>query len=199
MKTKSTTSKFTPAIDDLLAHAPLNELGPGEPVKSVRDKLEALTPEGALAPHGVEDAAMADACLAGLWLRFDFLDNSHEISQSIHNPTGSFWHGIMHRREPDFGNAKYWFHRVGNHGAFPRLCDAAKALASGEFAAEVQANAAARFLAEQSEWDAFKFVDLVEAVSRGRAKCKTLCQRVQLLEWEILFAFCFDAAIRKSS
>jgi hypothetical protein len=43
----------------------------------------------------------------------DDLDRSHTISQSIETPTGSFWHGILHRREGDFSNSKYWFRRAG--------------------------------------------------------------------------------------
>ena len=49
---------------------------------------------------------MASACLAGLWLYHDYLDESHAVSQSIHTPAGSYWHGLMHRREPDFANPK---------------------------------------------------------------------------------------------
>ena len=54
---------------------------------------------------------------AALWLYVDELDRSHVISQGIENSTGSFWHGIMHRREGDFSNSHYWFHRVGKHPA----------------------------------------------------------------------------------
>jgi hypothetical protein len=55
--------------------------------------------------------------LAGLWLWQDYLDESHEICQAIETTSGSWWHAILHRREGDFGNAKYWYMKVGNHPA----------------------------------------------------------------------------------
>ena len=58
---------------------------------------------------------------AGLWLLAGELDKSHAISQASDSPAGSFWHGIMHRREGDFGNAKYWFRRVGKHSVLTSL------------------------------------------------------------------------------
>lgn len=57
----------------------------------------------------------------GLWLYVDDLDRSHALSQNDPSRTGSYWHGIMHRREGDFSNSHYWFHRVGSHPAMDRL------------------------------------------------------------------------------
>ena len=144
----------------------------------------------AFAPRPILDRAMAQACLAGLWLRFDFLDQSHRISQEIDNPSGSFWHGIMHRREPDYGNAKYWFRRVGRHPSFAALCDSAK-----EIAQAAPPDAAAEFLRQQNNWDPFAFVDLVATASDRHSPLEKLCRQIQLTEWQLLFGFCFRSAI----
>jgi len=97
---------YGPTVAELLRGARLAPLGPGTPDQAVRPQLAALTPERVFAPHPVHDRKMAEACLAGLWLLHDFLDEAHTISQDIDTPTGSYWHGVMHRREPDAANAK---------------------------------------------------------------------------------------------
>ncbi len=99
----ATPLDYPPKIAELLKADRLTPLGPGTPNESVRAALAALTVESAFAPHTVRDRDMAAACLAGLWLYHDFLDESHAISQEIGTPTGSYWHGLMHRREPDAG------------------------------------------------------------------------------------------------
>ena len=66
----------------------------------------------------IADREMASCCLAGVWLLHDYLDESHNISQRIDTPEGSYWHAIMHRREGDFSNAKYWYRHVGEHPVF---------------------------------------------------------------------------------
>ncbi len=55
------------------------------------------------------------ALSAGLWLYVDDLERSHTVSQSLPDPTGAFWHGIMHRREGDFSNSRYWMRRAESH------------------------------------------------------------------------------------
>ena len=81
--------------------------------KEIKAQLAGLTP-GCLFDDSVSNLAMADGCLAGLWLLHGFLDESHEISQSLKTSEGSFWHGIMHRIERDFWNSKYWYRQVGS-------------------------------------------------------------------------------------
>ncbi len=120
---------YNDCVADLIDRAALNELGPGKPDHAQRARLDQLSPEQLLAPHPVRDRQMAEACLAGLWLLHDFLDESHTISQSIDTLEGSYWHGIMHRREPDYENAKYWFRRVPVHPLYAPLACAAHELA----------------------------------------------------------------------
>lgn len=181
---------YGPALAALLKNARCNDLSPGIADSSRRGALSGLTAEVVTAPRPVRSRDMALACLAGLWLRHDFLDESHRISQDIENLTGSFWHGIVHRREGDFGNAKYWFRRVGAHPIFGPL-----AISAQNLARESQAGAAADYLLEQDDWDPLGFVDLCERARGGSPSVCPLCVQIQQCEWELLFDYCYREAI----
>ena len=181
-------TKYPAAIQDLLSEDRVFALGPGVPNRAAHAALRALTIERAFAPSKVVDRAAAQACLAGLWLYHDFLDESHQISQDLDTAEGSYWHGLLHRREPDFGNAKYWFRRVGRHPIFRDLQAQAAVLANA-----AGAGGEAAFLVEQRNWDPFAFIDLCEASSRGGAH-EPLCRAIQRREWDLLFAYCISLA-----
>jgi hypothetical protein len=176
-------------VDALLSAPPLNELGPGQPNRAARERLGALTPESLVAPAVLHDREMAQACCAALWLRHDYLDESHEISQQLDSPEGSYWHGIMHRREPDFGNARYWMRLTGTHAIHGSLLKAAQELASSG-----KPDPAARFLLESKSWDPSQFVGLCEEALDGSPPLHSLVKKIQLAEWELLFDYCFRAA-----
>jgi hypothetical protein len=104
----------------------LNPLWNQFPRQSSLDRLVVSGPPPAAAAGSVEtvleDEALAAPVLqAALWLYADDLDRSHRICQQIDDATGSFWHGIMHRREGDFDNSRYWFNKVGDHPAISRI------------------------------------------------------------------------------
>lgn len=175
---------YSPALDALLIERRLSPLGPGSANFAAEPLLRKLTVDNAFAPHIVRDRGMAACCLAGIWLYHDFLDESHRLSQEIETASGSYWHGIMHRREPDYANAKYWFRRVGCHEIFADLQREAAELARGESAA---------FLTKQQRWDPFAFIDLCERSRPGDEE--KLCREIQAREWELLFAYCFRHAV----
>jgi hypothetical protein len=182
---------YVPVIAELLCEPRLPPLDAGAPNCAVRPRLEALASDNAFAPYRIRDRSMADACRAGLWLYHNFLDESHKISQELHTPTGSYWHALMHRREPDFSNAKYWFRRVGTHPIYELLRQTAAELA-------VNAPPSAAFLRTQSAWDPFAFVDLCAAALAGRAPCAELCRQIQKCEWELLFDWCYRQAVEEA-
>jgi hypothetical protein len=180
---------WPPTIGELLRGDDVRPLGPGTPDKEAYPKLKALRVETAFARQTVHDADMAACCLAGLWLRHDYLDQSHKISQDIDTTSGSYWHGILHRREPDFSNSKYWFRRVGHHPIFDALH--AEAV---EIAAHFD-DASARQVAAWPRWDAFAFVDLCQAVIGNGQPGERLCMEIQAVEWRLLFESCYRHAI----
>ena len=179
---------YGPAVADLLAGPRLPALGPGSPVRAAEPLLRSFDPATAI--PGLRDRAMGQACLAGLWLYHDFLDESHSISQELSGPTGSYWHGIMHRREPDAGNSKYWFRQVGTHPVFAQLAKDAD-----ELGAQSEAGPEAAFLRGGRAWDPFSFIDLCEAHRGTGDAAEMLCRRVQLREWELLFDWCYRKAV----
>ena len=180
-------TRFGPVIADLLQDRRVSPLDRGSPDPALRAKLQALDAERLFAPAAIRHRAMADACLAALWLYGDDLDRSHRISQGLHGREGCYWHGIMHRREGDFSNAKYWFRRVGPHPIHEALAGRARKLAR-------EAAEDAALLREQA-WDACAFVDLCEAACVGGGGVADLCREIQRQEWQLLFDYCHRRAI----
>jgi hypothetical protein len=147
---------YSPAVAELLALPHPVALGPGKADAALRPRLTTAV------------ADLPPACAAGLWLRFDFFDESHAISQEAETPDLNFWHAILHRREPDAWNSKYWFRRVGPHPVLEQL--RAGALTLGYAFTTPEA-----------------FVDLCENVRGTGSAQEETARRVQMLEWQILF------------
>jgi len=186
------SDRYGPVAKRFLANDRLPDLGPGSPEREQRDALNRLDIDVLFAGRPLADRDMAQCCIAALWLRYDFLDESHVISQSIGSATGSYWHGILHRREPDYSNAKYWFRRVGEHEIFPELCQHSCELAREE-GKNLDANS--RHLTNQDTWDPPAFVDLCQAVARGKSEAEHLARAIAQAEWQLLFDFCFQQAL----
>lgn len=181
-------------LRELLADAP--ELAPAAVrVAATEARIAALEPEAMTAARG--SASDALAVKSGLHLWNGSLDASHAISQELHDRTGSFWHGIMHRMEGDFDNANYWFRRVGDHPVYGKLQREAAAVIRGTVVPEPTGRSrigAADFerLVQGGSWQPYHFVDLVRTqVDRGgSAETGALLRRLQALECKLLLNDC---------
>ncbi|MEZ5351079.1 MAG: hypothetical protein R2762_00450 [Bryobacteraceae bacterium] len=133
---------------------------------------EALFP-GARSPVGAH---------CGLYLYQNDLDRAHTIAQELHTPEGSFWHGIVHRREPDPGNASYWFRRTGPHPVFPALRAAVMDLAAAHHTAGFVIG---------PDWDPYAWIRFWESARvRPDSADWRLATAIQRVEWEVLFDYC---------
>jgi hypothetical protein len=168
-------SRYAPAVAQLLSVPRLNPLDAGRAEEAARAQLEALADERVLLPLRVRRRDLWDACRAGLFLHFNFLDESHRISQDLHTAEGSYWHAILHRREPDAANSKYWWKRVGAHPVLLQLRESSPEVGY-------------RFTAPEA------FVDFCENVRNTGSADEEVARRVQQLEWDLLFAWCYERA-----
>ena len=108
--------------------------------------------------------------LALLW--HDHHDAAHALVQDASGGVGAYIHGMLHRREPDLWNAKYWFRRVPNLPFLNALADEVKLI---DGAAALTANGA---------FEPARFVDAVEA---GTPDTETL-KHVQVAEFHAVVA-----------
>jgi hypothetical protein len=124
---------------------------------------------------------------AGLLQIYDFWDASHEAAQRADDlgerDFSAYWHGIVHRREPDPSNAAYWFRRVGRHPLFTPLAHAARPLLDAHGDASLTAR-----LISGGTWNASAMIDLCTEAKPG-TPLETLARRLQRLEmWHLLDA-----------
>jgi hypothetical protein len=169
----------------LLATAEPPDLGPG-PRAGVRAESTLNKELDELLPASNSDSCLLLRAVVLLW--HDHLDAAHTIAQSIENADGAFIHGIMHRREPDYGNATYWFRRVGRHGAFPEI-----ARQAGQFLEAKKDTALHSQLVPAGSWDAYAFIAACEQATQRQpddARRRVL-REVQRIESEALMDWLF--------
>jgi hypothetical protein len=120
-----------------------------------------------------------------LW--HDHFEAAHELAQNEENPDGSLLHAMIHRREPDLSNARYWFRRVGNtHPSFGCITEKVKIALIGK-----GHDLLVKQLMPKDQWSPLAFVDLVEdALRREDATYDQLLRQIQAAEF-----YCFLATL----
>ena len=168
-------------FNTLLAGEP-PELGPGPragvwPVKTINARLDEL-----FAAH--KSSGRSRDLIRGLLLLWhDHHEPAHAIAQDDPSADGSLLHAILHRREPDFGNAGYWFRRVGNHPSFPDLANGVAELLNTKNEKSLLAR-----LVRNGQWDSFAFIrECEEAISLPPSDPRVqLMRQIQAIESEVL-------------
>ena len=156
--------------------------------------LDSLAPKGTLpVDRLIAIRAATDAQLTGpdaparrfqlirslLLYANDALDEAHRIAQENTGDLHSYLHGMIHRREEDFENARYWFRRCGELPFYPALQQKAAGL-SEDFA-------------KQLNWDPYLFTTLCERFKHGsRTPLKTLAA-LQRAEFECILDYIYRA------
>jgi hypothetical protein len=113
----------------------------------------------------------------GLLYALDAIDEAHKIFQDSPGDLGSYWHGMVHRREGDFDNARYWFRRTGELTFFGELHSAASAYSAD--------------MGRQSNWDPYLFTGACEQARFGETEGLKDLATLQRLEFEAIFAYCW--------
>ena len=191
------TQAITEVIEKLEAGNPLPTLVPQKAWSTeLTDALASASLDELFRGESLKNTTFGDAIRSGLLLWNDALDESHNISQGLANQTGSYWHGIMHRREPDYSNAKYWFGRTGAHPIFPQIREHALAIFNETSnPSDALAHIAQTIQAEEN-WDAYQFIDWCQAAEDGAdADVTRFLQQVQAEEIKLLLAYSYQNAV----
>jgi len=106
----------------------------------------------------------SQALKSGLLLWNDDLNGCHTLAQGLPDDVGGYLHGVMHRREPDYANAKYWFRKVGDHPLFPQMQAAAIEILGDSEGMDSYRKA----LEKSKTWDPFRMVDWCETAKDER-------------------------------
>jgi hypothetical protein len=173
-----------------------------------RDLAQALrdtSPEALFPGQTVRDPHMAACAVAGLHLWNDDFDGSHNLCQGIHTPTGSYWHGLGHRREgyrgegvrSNLNNARYWFRRVGDHPAFDIVYRSALGVLDNAGTGFRWATEAAGQLRAAHRWDPFAMIDWFEQAEAQTisTQSQAVLEEIQWREMDLLVDWCVQQAL----
>jgi hypothetical protein len=155
------------------------------------DEEIAVLSEERLAEERPDGLLSAQAWKAALHLWNDSLAAAHELVEHLDTPTGAALHGIMHRREGDFDNAKYWFHQAGDHPAFHGLQSRAASFLRQQSIPRGPLKESFDKMITQGNWNPYLFINAVAIQESwiGEDETRSLLEHLQHLELEALIRF----------
>ena len=72
---------------------------------------------------GTLPSGLGAVAVGTLYLRHGHLETAHIISQDISSPYVDRLHAIMHRKEGDYSNSRYWCIRAGGNELYSHIDD----------------------------------------------------------------------------
>ena len=167
-------------IFELIATKTVPELGPErregtETPATLNRKMDSVLKDQSI---GWENEQLVRA-LVLLW--HDHLNEAHTLAQEVESADGAFVHGIMHRREPDYGNAAYWFRRVGKHRSFGELGLKVEAIPQISSFGDIKGR-----LLPDARYDPFGFIDLCSGHARRSEEERVVLRQIQAIETRVL-------------
>jgi len=156
----------------------LPDIGPSvRPTRLAAEEIDSLFTAWTMPPIPTDGSLLR----AGILLWHDHLDAAHALVQDENGPGAAFIHAIMHRREPDYWNSKYWFHRVGDHPAFAPLATVLTAALSQTPHAHL-----CQRLLDRGHWRPERFVDLCQEAIQDASISLPILREIQALEFDAL-------------
>lgn len=153
--------------------------------------------------EGDDEKRAYEIALKGAFLIYnDSLSKGHDELQDrlvyARHDTSSYWHGIMHRKEGDYNNAKHWLPL--DHPIHAELLEKTRAFVREQQISDLELKASLNKLAEQPTWNPGLFVDLVkEHVTKGLSEeAATLLNNIQKFEIDLLLDFTCEKAVGKT-
>jgi hypothetical protein len=174
---------YSDFVDRLFLNPDLfQKLTPTEPVNwELPSKIRAAPDETIAGGAAMKDARMFALVRGALLCAVDALDAAHKIFQDDSSSMGSYWHGVMHRREGDFENARYWFRTAGRLPAFDKMHSLSREHSQA--------------MTRQDTWDPYLFTGMCEQAKFGAHETLPECLALQRIEFETLFDYCWRQAM----
>ena len=168
-------NNYSPLVNELMAEEELllrlRPLEPGHPdmLRRIRAASEEELTGGAVLAH----ASYPRLIRAGLLYAYDAIDESHRVVKEVTSDEGSYWHGMLHRREGDFENARYWFRRTGRLSVFSEM--------------HARASEVSPLMGRQSDWDPYVLVGQCEQARFGGDVDQKELVALQRIEFTVMF------------
>jgi hypothetical protein len=140
--------------------------------------------------EAVSKSSLPPLVQSALYLYFDCFDEAHNLAQDHEGLIGNWLHAIVHRREPDPENSKYWYARVRIPAKVSQgIAGEALKILGAQPPKELEAFQ--KKMAKSSEWEPEVFVDLCDKFRKEDLELpvyRTLAH-IQELEWRRLLDY----------